>query len=161
MSIDFTQLRHHVVRPTLQHLDPVVPYSKEAENLILGTIAQESHGTYVKQLGTGPALGLIQMEPRTHDDIWENWLEYHQDVAGKIMELELPSFLGMQGAGELVGNLYYAVAMCRAFYRRLPDALPSDVPGMAALWKRRYNTYLGAGTEEEFRRNYRKYVIGS
>lgn len=161
MSIDFKQLRSHVVRPVLEHLDPEIPYSLDAENLILGTIAQESHGSYLKQLGRGPALGLIQMEPATHDDIWQNWLEYKPDVAAKVLELELPHYLGLHGAGELVGNLYYAVAMCRVFYRRLPDAIPNDINGMAKLWKRRYNTYLGAGTEREFRDNYRQYVIGS
>lgn len=160
MSIDFGQLRKYVVRPVLHHLAPEIPYSLEAENLIMGTIAQESHGQYLKQLGRGPALGVIQMEPRTHDDIWSNYLAYGQNLAGKVQDLELPRFLGLHGPGELVGNLYYATAMCRVFYRRLPDALPAadDVPGMADLWKRRYNTYLGAGTVAEFISNYHKYV---
>lgn len=160
MSIDFSQLRHHVVRPTLKHFEPVIPYGIEAEDLILGTIAQESHGRYLKQLGRGPALGVIQMEPFTFNDIYDNYLAYQPEIMAKLEDLELPEWLGVHGPKEIIGNLYYAVAMCRIFYRRLPDALPADVEGMADLWKRRYNTYLGAGTREEFIRNYEKYIAG-
>lgn len=40
-------------------------YSEEAENLLMGTAAQESAlGEYIRQLGNGPALGIFQMEPR-------------------------------------------------------------------------------------------------
>lgn len=158
MSIDFSQLRDYVVRPVLKHLDPEIPYSENAENLVLGTIAQESHGSYLKQLGRGPALGIIQMEPATHDDIWDNYLTYRDALTSKIDELELPHWLGLRGPGELVGNLYYATAMCRVHYFRKPGAIPGTIGGLAAYWKKHYNTHLGAGTETEFKRNYRRFI---
>jgi hypothetical protein len=147
MSINAAQLREHVIRPTLKHLDL---WSQAAENLVLGTILTESRGEYLKQVGTGPALGLIQMEPATHDDIWNNHLKYQPVLSAKLRELETPAAL-TKGALELIGNLYYAAAMCRVFYRRLPDPLPAadDPEGMARLWKKRYNTPLGAGTVEK------------
>jgi hypothetical protein len=147
MSINAEQLRLHVLRPTLQHLDL---WSQAAENLVLGTILTESRGEYLKQVGGGPALGVIQMEPATHDDIWINWLRYKRTLAMKVRELETAARITL-GAQELTGNLYYAAAMCRIFYRRLPDALPEagDPVGMAQLWKHRYNTELGAGTVSE------------
>ena len=35
---------------------------------------------------------------------------------------------------------------------------PNDIPALAALWKRVYNTPLGAGTEAEFIDDYQRYV---
>ena len=76
----------------------------------------------------------------------------------------------MAGLGELYGpnapvrmpplDLFYAAAMCRVHYRRFPEPLPeaTDLPGQARLWKLRYNSPLGAGTEAEYIANYEKYV---
>lgn len=56
------QFRIEIVRPALVTIDL---YSDAAENLVMGTAAQESHLDYVKQSGNGPALSLFQMEPAT------------------------------------------------------------------------------------------------
>ena len=50
-------------------------YSPVAENLIMGTAAQESGFTYIKQLGGGPALGMFQVEPATAEDILFRYLK--------------------------------------------------------------------------------------
>ena len=152
--IDPTQLRHEVVRPALEWIDL---YSKAAEDLLMGTAAQESRLQYLKQLGTGPALGIFQMEPATHDDIWDNYLAYNPELASQVRGLASQHKWTANPARELVGNLMYAAAMSRVFYRRIKAALPEqgDVAGMARYWKNFYNTSLGAGTEEEFVRNYR------
>lgn len=155
------QLREYVVTPVLQHLDPVIPYSPAAENLILGTIAQESHGSrYIHQLGKGPAVGLCQMEPRTHDDIWQNFIRPNKDLLAKMNVLELRGWYDEANVKEMAGNNYYAVAMCRVHYRRVPAALPAaqDLPGLAQYWKKWYNTHLGAGTVEEFIMNYNRFL---
>jgi len=79
------QLRGDIVYPTLHYIGL---WSDAAETLILGTIAQESRcGEYVKQVGGGPALGICQMEPATHDDIWLNYLHYKPVLAHKIRQL--------------------------------------------------------------------------
>jgi len=64
MSLDAGQLRMYVVRPVLRVMSA---WSQPAEDLVMGTAAQESRLTYLRQLGGGPALGLWQMEPATHD----------------------------------------------------------------------------------------------
>lgn len=154
MSIDLRQLREHVARPTLRFLaeSNLMPWTLAAENLVLGTILTESEGRYLKQLGAGPALGIIQMEPATHDDIWRNWLAHpvRKPLADRMLALQTSAHI-TAGALELVGNLYYAIGMCRVFYRRLPDPIPAptDASAMAVLWKRRYNTPAGAGTVEK------------
>ena len=61
-------------------------YSEEAENLLMGTAAQESAlGEYIRQLGNGPALGIFQMEPETFDDIVRNYLSYRPDLCRKVL----------------------------------------------------------------------------
>lgn len=155
MSMNSKQVRMDLVRPVLQALDPEIPYTLAAENLILGTIAQESRGgTFIKQIG-GPALGIVQMEPVTHAD-HVRWLAERPDLMAKIKQVTKAGF----EAGDLVWNLAYAVAMARVHYRRVPPPLPAPqaVAALADYWKQWYNTPLGAGTVEEFEESYRLWV---
>lgn len=150
--MDIVQLRNLVVRPVLEHLAPEIPYTLSAERLLLGTAAQESKLKYIHQIGAGPAVGLWQMEPFTHDDLWKTTLAGSSNpLAIKVRELELPDWYG-KDAREMVGNLYYACAMARVFYRRIKAALPDadDALEMAQYWKKYYNTEHGKGTIDEF-----------
>lgn len=160
MAINTQQLRQYVVAPSLKLLQV---YSKSAEELLILTAAQESHsGTYLHQLGRGPACGIFQMEPNTHDDIWLNYLKYKPELAGLVQQLELPEFMGAMvgSAQEMCGNLYYAAAMCRMHYLRVKEPLPAhtDLNGLAKYWKDHYNTFQGAGTAAEAISNYNRFV---
>ncbi len=159
--IDKTQLRA-LVKQTISFLGL---HSQAAEDLIMGTMAQESRlGTYIKQLGKGPALGLVQMEPATHDDIWTNFLAYKKPLSALMWTLSLDNGMftssKIPDSAQLMGNMYYAIAMCRIHYFRKSDPLPTagDIAGYAAYWKKHYNTPQGKGTEAEFIANYKKYV---
>ncbi|KYO58419.1 hypothetical protein [Vibrio parahaemolyticus] len=151
--MDAKQLTTLVVRPTLKQLGL---YSRAAEQLIVGTIYQESlKGEFIKQVGGGPALGVIQMEPATYHDIWDHYLAYKRSLANKITELASMSSLDEDmrpNVDQLITNLAFAVGMCRVHYLRKKPALPSagNVEGLAHYWKDHYNTHLGAGTVEEF-----------
>ena len=150
--IDPTQFRRFIVRPALEVIGL---WSQDAENLVMGTAAQESRLKYIKQLGGGPALGLFQMEPRTHDDIWKNYLAFKPEWEDQVMRMTtFGVYDGYPDAGEMVWNLRYAAAMCRLHYRRQKGVIPSTVAGQAAYWKRHFNTHLGKGTEQEFINNY-------
>lgn len=131
-------------------------YSLAASNLVMGTAAQESHLEYVKQLGDGPALGLFQMEPATHDDIWRNFLDFRQDLSESICNsIDCPF---KPPAERMVWDMRYAAIMCRVHYVRVPEVLPDalNVNDMARYWKKYYNTEAGAGTEAEFVENYKR-----
>ncbi|KQA52623.1 hypothetical protein [Vibrio cholerae] len=152
--MDAKQLTELVVRPELKRLGL---WSEAAEQLVVGTIFTESLGKYLKQHGNGPALGIIQMEPATHDDIWQNYLKYKLNLAGKILDLVGNGFNSVAtnppvSASELISNLRYAVAMCRVHYLRVHEALPcaGDIPALARYWKKHYNTHLGAGSVSDF-----------
>ena len=150
--IDPKQFRLLIVLPALEKIGL---WSEEAENLVMGTAAQESRLTYIKQLGKGPALGLFQMEPATHDDIWQNYLRYNLAWAANVRALAVTrNDRGFPTAGEMVWNMQYAAAMCRIHYRRQPGKLPTTVKGMAEYYKAFYNTPLGAATVQEFITNY-------
>ncbi len=149
------QLRE-LVSDVLSRLDM---HSESAENLILGTIAQESRGGYyIKQLGRGPALGMCQMEPATMRDIYTNYLSYKSKLTDTLV-----AEFGIVGPDEkrLHGDLIYQIVLCRIHYLRVKEALPEpdDLKGLAWYWKANYNTVLGAGTTDEFVENYQKYVI--
>jgi hypothetical protein len=151
MGIEVTHLREYVVKPTLKYLDL---YSKSAENLMLGTAAQESKmGRWLHQV-KGPAKGIYQMEMATHEDIWNNYLSYKIDLKNKILQF------ATSREDDLVFNLAYATAMARVHYLRISEPLPheDDVAGLAKYWKQFYNTKLGKGTVDEFMRNYETYV---
>jgi hypothetical protein len=120
-------------------------YSEAAVYLLLGTAAQEStFGTYLRQI-TGPARGCFQMEGATF-----NWLK--EKYKGLMPEL------AQWDADDMEWNLALAIIMCRLKYMSCPGALPTELVGWAAYWKKYYNTPLGAGTEMEFIRNFKRFV---
>ncbi len=141
-SADF---RQHVIRPTLHEIGL---WSESAEILLLGTALIESRLYYLVQI-QGPAVGVYQIEPKTHDDIWENYLNFRDDLHSIILALRAP----VPGPHEqLITNLAYATAIARLVYRRSPDPLPEpdDLVAMGKYWKKVYNTHLGAGDGRAF-----------
>jgi len=125
-------------------------YSKSAMRLVIGTGLVESKLTYLKQL-KGPALGVYQIEPDTHLDIWDNWLLYKYELCKKVVNFNI----NYKDHNELVWNLKYATAMCRIMYLRDKNPLPDEnnIYAMANYWKDVYNTSKGKGTPELFMKN--------
>lgn len=145
-GINVGNLRDHVIRPALESIGL---YSLAAEQLLLGTAAVESEmGRWLAQV-RGPALGIFQMEPPTHDDIVSRWLMARDDLYRRTTTA-IGS--GHFRAERLAYDLRYAAILCRLHYRRRPEPLPpaGDWGAMAAYWKRHYNTVAGRGTPEKF-----------
>ena len=143
-------LRDFVVRPTLKRIGM---WSQAAENILIGTVYQESRGGhFLHQLQGGPALGIYQIEPATHNDVWDNYLHYRDTLEKKVSTLAAAGALDEQ----LIVNLAYATAIARIIYYRIPKALPpaNDIHALAKYWKAHYNTEQGKGTVEEFVKNF-------
>ncbi|MBF0629295.1 MAG: hypothetical protein HQL91_13850 [Magnetococcales bacterium] len=153
MGLDPHQLREQIIRPALQRL---ALWSDAAEELVLGTAIQESGLVYLRQLGSGPARGLWQMEPATHDDIWQNFLNSRTKLGLNIL-----GHYPKPDSGRLVWDLAYACLMCRIHYLRCPQALPDagNLQAQAEYWKLWFNTPLGAGTVEQYLANWHR-VMG-
>lgn len=163
--MDATQFRQYVVRPTLKRLDL---WSHVAEDLLIGTVAHESAmGKYLKQV-RGPAMGVYQIEPATHRDIWQNFLKHRSGLFIKVTSLIAPvdkrysPEVGHWASDQsLIWNMAYATAIARILYLRVPKALPpedSGLEGLASYWKTYYNTKYGRGTEDQFIKHYRQYI---
>lgn len=154
--MDMTHFRIEVIRPALKRLEL---WSMDAEFLLAGTALMESRFVYLRQLGGGPALGLYQVEPRTMRDVFDNYLAFRpvlRDQVELLMTAEAPE-------QQLITNLSFATAMARLVYRRSPLPLPAhdDAAAVADVWKRAYNTHLGAGDPAEFAALYRTRVLAA
>ncbi len=160
MGIVASQFRELVVLPVLDRLAHLRPemQSPAAVELLMGTAAQESKlGVYLKQYPTGPARGVYQIEPATFNDLMISIKDRHPDVLNAMLDYSSPAIpLGAQ----LAGNLYFATAIARVNYWRKPFHMPSnvDLPALAGIWKRWWNTPLGAGTEAQWIRSYKDCV---
>ncbi len=144
--LDPGEFRRRVIRPTLA---PLGLWSEAAEALLLGTALSESGLVRLEQSGGGPALGLYQIEPATHDDVWRAYLAYRPRLAAAVQRL---TCVAVPRREQLVGNLPYATAVARLVYYRVPAPLPAadDLGGLAAYWKTHFNTESGKGRAAEF-----------
>lgn len=157
MGIFHEQLREYIIRPVLHKMGV---YTEAGEELLVLTAATESlGGTFIHQVGGGPALGIYQMEPATCRDCYENYLKYNPGLMMSVDdytsdEATCPKY------EQMVGNLCYATAMCRAQYLRFSEPLPPayDIPALAEYYKQYWNTYLGSASVEDAIRNYRDYT---
>ena len=165
MSINANHWRLKIVRPTLQQIDL---YSPSAEELLMLTWAQETHGaTYLQQGyktlddGRGVGLGPYSMEPATHGDIWTNYLHHRPRLAALVRSQALSRGVPVPPASEMIGNHYYATAMARVHYLRAAAPLPgaADLNGLAIYWDEYYNRNPNAGFPDEAVRNYRRYAL--
>ncbi|MFT9385511.1 hypothetical protein [Acetobacter sp.] len=138
-GLDVRQFKALAVRPTL---DRIGLGGDAAINLLVGTALVESGLVWLAQV-RGPAMGLFQMEPATHDDCWETFLPGQPMIAAA---LRLLAGQNTPDAGQMVTNLAYACAMARVKYLRAAPPLPAatDAAGLSAYHKRVYNTARGA-----------------
>ena len=154
MSFDKFQFRDFIKR-TLQAIDL---YCEPGVDQLVKTAAVESEGgTYLRQKGAGPALGVFQIEPNTERDIWLNYLRFNPMLTHKIKALT-----GVDGPdmSALEGDLRYQAIMARLVYYRISHPLPmvGDLIAQAKYWKQHYNTVLGDGTVEKFIAAAKKYT---
>lgn len=129
-------------------------YSKDAAMLLLATAAVESDcGYYIKQIN-GPALGVWQMEPNTHDDILSNCDAMSGVLFDKIVKIGRVD-------DDLIDSPVYACAMARLKYSMDSAALPNhkNPRQIYAYYKRVYNTELGASTWEKFEAAWNKHKL--
>lgn len=144
-----------IVRTAIRVIDL---WSAEAEELILGTIAQESHmGRYLVQIGGGPARGICQVEPKTERDNWNHYLKYRP--ARKEL---VTAATGLQDQDPLHLQIdpIYNIIMARIWYRRVPEKLPhrGDLDGQARYWDDHYNINPNHGFPADYVANYKRFI---
>jgi len=160
MGILAKELIENIIRPALIGIGMSRP---EAEQLLVGTCAQESQmGTYLKQ-DLGPALGLWQIEPKTHKDIWDNYLRFRPELATSIITtcgMSKPMTSCSPPDESLVYNLRYACLIARVKYLRDKAEIPllDNIEAQAHLWKNVYNSVCGKGDVSAYLINYTRYI---
>ena len=154
VMLDPGHFRVHIVRATLNIMD--LPNAQVAEDLLVGTALAESKLRFLRQIGGGPALGLYQIEPATHHDLWDSYLRTREPLRYRARALLAPQPSQLD---QLVTNAAYATVIARLIYWRRPEPLPEtgDVVGYAGYWKTHFNTEKGAGEENHFIETYERY----
>ena len=168
MTIQKDQLRD-LIQAVLRYLEPEIPYSENAVELLMMTAAVESNlGDYIKQT-KGPAKGIFQVEPATERDVMDRYLgsKYRKKLKAKIQRLAGDPPPGIDPA---VYDLDYQIALARCFYWMKPGALPKikmvedrpdydSIVKMAKYYKKYFNTYLGKSTVKKTITKYCKYAV--
>lgn len=152
-------IRDFVVRPVLKAMAEstgIKLYSRAAENLVLGTIATETGGRYLRQI-KGPARGICQMEYPTY-----KWVMRTLEDKYFVLHTTVLSFCSGHWSPwqQLDGNLFLSVALCRARYFLDPDPLPraDDLSALGAYYKRVWNTKAGKGSVEKFVKDFLEFA---
>lgn len=128
--------------------------SSNVVNMILETACVESNcGEYIKQL-KGPACSIFQIEPVTAEDILNHFIFYKPALLDNFAKLYNDNLTLEQN---LCTNLMFAIFICRCFYLRIKEPIPSTVELRAKYWKKYYNTALGKGTVEKYIKAVEKY----
>ena len=153
--LNSVQLREFIIKPAL--IDLLI-YSKDAEELLVFTCANESDGgTYLHQIN-GPALGIYQMEPATYNDIWFNYIVNRKDIMLQLLH----SFDAgrMPSEDRLIYDLKFATVMAMIHYMRISASLP-DANNVKAIWnyyKTYYNTNAGKASYTPALDNYQRFI---
>lgn len=149
------QLLELIITPTHKYMGGNYQ-SDSADLLSLCTAAIESDcGYYIKQVN-GPALGIWQMEPVTHSDIWVN-CDALKAVNGVRFESHIRKIMIKKSPLNFDKNLTlspaYACAIARLKYSMDINPLPkvagnrkTDEKAFYDYYKRVYNTELGKST---------------
>ncbi len=164
------QLHDYIIKPTLEYMGGNYN-TPEARLLLLATAAIESDcGYYIKQVN-GPALGIWQPEPATHDDIWSNCDALKSKgngqgnvLAHRVRQLTLSPDNNCHT--DLIVSPMYWCAMARLKYSMDSKPLPKvtgnrklDEISFFDYYKRVYNTHLGASTFEKWQVKCEKHNI--
>jgi len=165
MGIYATDFRELVVRPTLQQLND---WSPAAENLLLGTAAQESQLGFRLQNHDEYSLGLYRISAETHTTTWDTFLVQDPDLASRVRGLASQQQFLRAPHKELITNMSYATAVAWMIYRhrqvKLPDS--NDIYELAHCWLDCYRQRDEHGSLtnpdleiEKFMQTYRKWVL--
>ena len=163
--IEPEDLIYDVIRPTLKTMDGNY-WSPAAERLLFMTAAHESGGfKYRRQIAgykadgsiiPGVARSLWQIEPATYRDLWDTYLTAVAPQRGalmkRLMQLLLTERERVDPLAALETNDYWACAVARMIYARVPAPLPKvyQAAKLGAYAKEHWNTKLGAATSEVY-----------
>jgi len=149
-----------IIDDVLLELDPTIPYSQTAKELLLLTAAVESDCGTADMTKQKKSIGVFQIKPSTLTETYQ-WACDRMMLGWKLDQLKEKS------------EVHFHAAIARIYYHRMAK-LPSVrwvkggkgkieevyIPTLAAIWKSSYNTYLGDGTIEVAVTKYKRHYWG-
>jgi len=126
-------------------------YSDAANTVLLMIAAHESMGGKYRKQINGPALGVFQIEPDTHDSIWDN-CDSITRLANKC------GFT--RDVRKLATNEDYSVFVARCYLLMDVNPLPTGIDAMASYCKSYWNR-TGKASPSAYMADYIRYVIRS
>jgi hypothetical protein len=142
------QLTDLVIIPTLKEIPHGHTDAAVMANQMI--IAHESTGgKYIAQT-KGPALGIHQMEPRTHDDTWNHGDSIWKNAVLLGIITKYQRLMKIHpNAERLIYDLRYSVFMARQKLFMAKGALPDNAYDMAVYLKKHWNGD-GKATPEKY-----------
>lgn len=134
-------------------LDPAA-----VRQLLLSTANHESGGfECLEQQGSGPAQGVLQMEPKTHKDLWERYLakSAHGKLAHALRQLADVK-AGIPDVAMLKSNNAYSAGMALVRYldhgagTKYPVPALGDIEAQARYWGSHYQTKSSAAKIQKY-----------
>ena len=159
MGIDANDLRELVIKPYLQGLGE---HSGFAENLLLGTAAQESLLGAHCYCPQSKGLGLYRITAEKHQELWDRYLVQFPDLASQQRGLASQQQFLKNPHGELISNLIYSTGMAWMIYRRnlIDTNKPVEISTLAQLWAHYFDNGTGyPRNTDEFMQTYRTLVM--
>ncbi len=133
MNISASDLQYFVLQPALECLDM---YSAAAEQLLLGTAAQESGFDPFARTKPG-GIGIYQITSEQHRAVWDTFLAFDPELASKVRGLASQRQFLKNPDDELRTNLAYSTAIAWVIYLQSNHQLPAahDAEGLDNFWQ--------------------------
>lgn len=139
----------YIIDNVLWELDPTIPYSLAAKELMLLTVAVESDGGTAKLDPKSKSIGYFQITKTTMKETHE-WACEQKMLQWKLDQLKEESDMHYQAA---IARIYYYRMAPEPTVKFIPDSrwklTEPSIRKLATLWKNTYNTYLGQGTIDQ------------
>lgn len=144
MGIAASDLRQHVIRPTLLYLQRP---SSTAESLLLGAAACQS--ALGAALDCSRGRGLYRISDERHQQLWDQHLAHDPELASQVRGLASQHAFLAAPHLELTVNLRYATAIAWMLVESSILVMPAadDLIGMAMIWRQ---VFRPDGSPREF-----------
>ncbi len=160
MLINAHCLKEQVIEPTLKYLNDL---NNSTVELLLGTAAIESNLSPLTEGNPDTkGVGLFNISPQSHTDIWDTYLAFDPDLASKIRGLASQRSFLTNPHIELSTNLAYATAIAWCIYRRSSVSLKEkeSIKNLSLLWNTYYRQSDSVNTSSDFCHRYINLVKG-
>jgi hypothetical protein len=127
-------------------------HSDAAVELLAMICAHESHGgKYRRQIGGGPALGIFQIEPPTHNDVWNR----SRSISANALKAGFK-----RDKNKMAESDEYSIFVARHIIMLDPKPIPTEPDAMAFWCKKRWNTDEGKATADKYLNDWQAWQNG-